>query len=415
MKVLIVGSGGREHALAWKLSHSPLAPELHAAPGNPGMAACGATVHPDVSSTAGIAELARELAVDLVVIGPEQPLVDGLADLLQADGIMAFGPHAAAARLEGSKRFSRDFMLRHGIPAATSEAFLDEESALRYLSGLASPPVVKKAGLAAGKGVTVAASHAEAAEAIRSVFLEGDAEGVVLEERLRGRELSLIGITDGRSWLPLLLAQDYKYFGEGDTGPMTGGMGAVAPAGLLSEEQRAQVDTIIVQRTLDGLRADGLEFPGVIFFGLMVTDSGVRVLEYNTRFGDPETQSVLPLLEDDLLEIIMAACRGTLAGRKLSWKPGLSAAGVVMAAPGYPDTPERGIPLTLPPAADGMHVFQAGTAMHGGQLISSGGRVLNVVAVDSTLEKALQAAYRTVEETGFEGAVWRRDIGRNLR
>ena len=414
MKVLVVGSGGREHALVWKLSQSPLVSTLYAAPGNPGMAA-HATLVPDAHGPEGITARAVELGIDLVVVGPEQPLVEGLTDRLREAGIMAFGPHAAAAQLEGSKRFSREFMLRHGVPAAASESFGDEAAALAHLETLDLPPVVKKAGLAAGKGVTVATDFEEAAEAIRTVFLDGDPDGVVLEERLHGRELSLIGITDGRHWLPLLLAQDYKYFGEGDTGPMTGGMGAVAPAALLTEEQRAQVDEEIVQRTLKGLQADGLEFAGVLFIGLMVTDAGVKVLEYNVRFGDPETQSVLPLLKSDLLDVIVAACRGDLSGRTLSWHEDRFAAGVVLAAPGYPGQPERGIPLDLPEQSGGVTVFQAGTAMEDGRLVSSGGRVLNVVGVAADIEAALGTAYRAVERTGFPGAAYRRDIGRNLR
>lgn len=413
MNVLVVGSGGREHALVWKLSQSPLLGTLYAAPGNPGMAE-HATVVPAALRTADLTALAIRLGVDLVVIGPEQPLVDGLADSLKEAGIMAFGPHAAAALLEGSKRFSRDFMLRHGIPAAASQSFLDEAGALAWLRNVDSPPVVKKSGLAAGKGVTVAETFEEAEDAVRSVFRDGDPEGVVLEERLQGRELSLLGITDGRSWLPLLMAQDYKYFGDGDTGPMTGGMGAVAPADLLSAEQQRQTDDI-VQRTLAGLQTDGLEFPGIIFIGLMVTDAGVRVLEYNVRFGDPETQSVLPLLKSDLLEVLVHACRGTLAGRTLSWHEGLHAAGVVMAAPGYPLEPERGIPLILPPEKPGTLMFHAGTATADGQLVSSGGRVLNAVGLAGSIEDALALAYAAVAETGFEGAAWRRDIGQNLR
>ena len=412
MRVLVVGAGGREHALVWKLAQSARLTRLFATPGNPGMAQ-----HAELLESSGSVQELTALAVshqiDLVVVGPEQPLVDGLVDSLRAAGIMAFGPQRAAARLEGSKAFAKDFMLRHGVPTAASATFSAEADALAWLASQAEPPVVKKSGLAAGKGVTVAGSMEEAGAAIRAVFAEPDTEGLVLEERLQGRELSLIGITDGSNWLPLLLAQDYKYFGEGDRGPMTGGMGAVAPAVLLTEEQQAEVDAHIVSRTLAGLRADNLEFAGVLFIGLMVTDQGVKVLEYNTRFGDPETQSVLPLLQTDLLEVIVAACEGELAGRSLAWRDGV-AAGVVMAAPGYPGTPERGIALQPAQANESLLVFQAGTAVRDGTLVSSGGRVLNVVGLGETMQEALRNAYRGVAETGFAGGVWRSDIGFNM-
>lgn len=413
MKVLVVGAGGREHALVWKLSSSPLLTELLAAPGNPGMAGL-ARLFPEHRSVEQLTDLAVSEQVDLVVVGPEQPLTEGLADRLREHGIRVFGPHAAAARLEGSKRFAKEFMLRHGVPTAASGQFTDEASALAWLEEQSAPPVVKKSGLAAGKGVTVSASFAEAEEAIRAVFAEPDSEGLVLEERLEGTELSLLGITDGTAWLPLLPAQDYKYFGEGDTGPMTGGMGAVAPARLLSPAQEAQVETEIVQRTLAGLRADGLTFPGIIFIGLMLTADGVKVLEYNIRLGDPETQSVLPLLATDLLQVINAACDGELAGQQLSWHD-RTAAGVVMAAPGYPGTPETGIPLAPAAEQPDLLVFHAGTSLEAGQLVSSGGRVLNVVGLADSLEAALAAAYRGVAETGFRDASFRRDIGFNLR
>ena len=412
MRVLVVGSGGREHALVWKLAQSGDVTELFATPGNPGMA-LHARLLPSGDSVKELTELAVSNKIDLVVIGPEQPLVDGLVDRLQDAGIMAFGPHRVAARLEGSKAFAKDLMLRHGVPTAASATFKNEAEALAYLATLTEPPVVKKSGLAAGKGVTVAASFAEAADAIREVFAEADSDGLVLEERLRGRELSLIGITDGRNWLPLLMAQDYKYFEEGDKGPMTGGMGAVAPALLLTDAQEAEVDEDIVGRTLAGLRADSLEFAGVLFIGLMVTDQGVKVLEYNTRFGDPETQSVLPLMETDLLEVIVAACEGNLAAQPLEWRSGV-AAGVVLAAPGYPGTPERGIEVVPAHNNERLLVFQAGTTLREGTLVSSGGRVLNVVGLGATTQEALRNAYDGVAATGFPGGVWRSDIGFNL-
>lgn len=412
MRVLVVGSGGREHALVWKLAQSDKVSRLFAAPGNPGMAdhaeLLGGNLEPD-----RLVALAVTHEVDLVVVGPEQPLVAGLVDRLREAGIMAFGPHAAAARLEGSKRFSKEFMVRHGVPTAASRAFDTEEEAVACLRDLDAPPVVKKSGLAAGKGVTVCGSMADAERAIRVAFQDPDSGGVVLEERLQGRELSLLGITDGSTWLPLELAQDYKYHGEGDTGLMTGGMGAVAPAALLTPEQQVEVEDEIVQRTLSGLRRDGLKFAGVLFIGLMVTDSGVKVLEYNVRLGDPETQAVLPLLKSDLLQVMLDACQGRLASSRLEWS-GEHAACVVMTAPGYPGTPEAGIELEPVAGNRKLHVFHAGTRLEGGRLVSSGGRVLNIVATAPSLADALQAAYAGVAGTRFAGAHWRRDIGLNL-
>ena len=274
MRVLLVGSGGREHALAWKLAQSRQLSSLYATPGNPGIAH-HATLLRSPQDPAALTELAVRHSIDLVVIGPEQPLVDGLVDRLAERGIRAFGPHKAAARLEGSKRFAKEFMARHGIPTAASEAFTEEQAALDFLSGLSEPPVVKLSGLAAGKGVTVTGSMAEARRAVQAAFARSAGDGVVIEERLSGRELSLLAITDSHTWLPLKLARDYKYLLDGDRGPMTGGMGAVAPASLLSPAEEEQISSRIVDRTLQGLRAEGLGFAGVLFIGLMVTDSGV--------------------------------------------------------------------------------------------------------------------------------------------
>lgn len=412
MKVLVVGSGGREHALAWKLAQSELVETVLAVPGNPGISGVATVLggDPDVH---GIAELAAREQVDLVVIGPEAPLVAGLADLLRERGLRVFGPGAAAARLEGSKSFAKDFMRRHGVPTGRAEAFTDEGAALEYLESLSAPPVVKMVGLAAGKGVTVAESMDEAAIAIRAAFRAAPGPGVLLEERLFGQELSLLVLTDGTAVRPLLMAQDYKQLRDGDEGPMTGGMGAVAPAQLLSPEQMNYVMDEVVGRTIAGLAADGLEFRGVLFFGLMVTADGVKVLEYNVRFGDPEAQSVLPLLRTDFVEVVTAVADGTLADIELEWSRQY-AVGVVMSAPGYPEAPRRGVPLALPAASAAVHVFHAGTAIADSQLVSNGGRVLNVVALAPTLREAIIGAYATVERVDFPGAHWRTDIGARL-
>ncbi len=409
MKVLVVGGGGREHVLAWKLAQSPLATQVIAAPGNPGISGVGSVTggKPDVR---GIVALAQSEAADLVVVGPEAPLTEGLADMLREKGIRCFGPGAAAARLEGSKAFAKDFMFRHGVPTADSRSFTSLAPALEYLNGLADVPVIKKSGLAAGKGVTVAGTMAEAEAALREAFIDDDGSGVVIEERLTGEELSLLLITDGKVARPLLLAQDYKQLGDGDTGPMTGGMGAVAPADLLSDAQWEDVRMQVIDRSLAGLQADGLEFHGVLFIGLMLTRDGVKVLEYNVRFGDPEAQSVLPLMQSDLLQLLLDTVSGRLEQSEITWS-GQVAVGVVMAAPGYPGNPESGIPLELPPSAAGVHLFHAGTAFSGDRLVSAGGRVLNVVAVADDEATAREQAYRAVRDIGFEGAIYRSDIG----
>jgi phosphoribosylamine--glycine ligase len=409
LKVLVIGSGGREHALAWKLAQSARVSQVIVAPGNPGMGGI-ATVLPCQLTPEGILDLAKSEAVDLVVIGPEAPLVAGAADLLEEAGIAVFGPRQAAARLEGSKRFSKEFMERHGVPTAAYAAFDDEAAALAWLDAQAEPPVVKESGLAAGKGVTVATTHAEAREAIRAALARPDAGGVVLEERLQGQELSLLLLVDGHTALPLLMAQDYKQAWDGDTGPMTGGMGAVAPVSLLTPAQQVLVDEFIVGRTLRGLQADGLDFRGVLFIGLMVSEGEVKVLEYNVRFGDPETQAVLPLLKTDLAELLLATTQRRLHEFTLEWHEGATAC-VVLAAPGYPGEPERGIPLGLPARRAGVYVFHAGTSMIEGRLVNSGGRVLNVVALTPDLPGAVAAAYEAVTQIDFPGGQYRTDIG----
>ncbi len=410
MKVLVIGGGGREHALAWKLGQSPQVERVIAAPGNPGMSGIG-TVYgfdPDIDE---LVEFAQQEAVDLVVIGPEAPLVAGLADRLLERGINTFGPGKAGARLEGSKAYAKEFMRRHGIPTAASEAFTDERAAFEYLGTLSEPPVVKQSGLAAGKGVTVASDMAEAEAAVRAAFRVEGNDGVLLEERIYGRELSLLLLTDGVTARQLPLAEDYKQVGDGDRGPMTGGMGAIAPADLLTDEQLDEVRTKIIAPSLAGLKADGIDYRGVLFIGLMITKTGVKVLEYNVRFGDPETQVVMPLLKSDLFELLLATSQGRLADVVPKWSD-RAAACIVMCAPGYPGKAVQGIPLSLPADEAGVHIFHAGTEFtEGGQLQCSGGRVLNVVTTGRTVEEARTVAYDAVGRIGFEGAHWRTDIG----
>ncbi len=412
MKVMLVGGGGREHALAWKLAQSPRLTALIAVPGNPGIAQLGECVSAPLTPEAllKVAQLARP---DLTVVGPEAPLVAGLTDRFEAAGFAVVGPRRQAAQLEGSKRFAKAFMTRHGISTARYQSFTSLKEALAHVEEVGAPIVVKDSNLAAGKGVTVAQTPAEARAALEAIFATPNAE-VVIEEALHGQEVSLLVLTDGEAALPLLLAQDYKQAYDGDRGPMTGGMGAVAPAPLLTPEQLEHAMTRIVQPTLRGLAAEGIVYRGVLYVGLMMTAQGPKVLEYNVRFGDPETQAVLPLLKDDLLELFLLLHAGQLTGRALNWRQQVAAC-IVMAAPGYPGNHARGIALMLPSRlGDGVTLFHAGTELAQGRLISAGGRVLNVTALGDSLADALARAYDAVKTIGFPGAHYRRDIGWRL-
>lgn len=412
MKVLVVGGGGREHALAWKLAQSERVEEIIVAPGNAGMTDVARTVEVPLTVEA-LLRLARDEAVDFTVVGPEAPLVAGVVDAFEAEGLRIFGPSAKAARLEGSKRFAKEFMARHGIPTAAFRTFRDRTAAHAYLQEVGAPIVVKDSALAAGKGVTVARTLAEAVDAVDAVFEKPAAE-VVIEEMLEGQEISLLVFTDGLAYRPMVLAQDYKQALDGDIGPMTGGMGAVAPAALLSSAQQWQTMTRVVEPTLQALNADGIAYQGVLFIGLMMTEEGAKVLEFNVRFGDPETQVVLPLLDNDLLRVLESVADRRLARLELCWT-GRKAACVVMAAPGYPGSYEKAIPITIPDdLGDDVLVFHAGTAKGDGGLVSVGGRVLNVVATADSLEAAVERAYAAADRIQFPGAHLRRDIGGRL-
>jgi phosphoribosylamine--glycine ligase len=411
LKVLLIGSGGREHALAWKLARSPRVSEVVAVPGNAGMASVARLLQ-SATDPQSLLELARAEAADLVVVGPEAPLVAGLSDLLQVNGMRVFGPTQAAARLEGSKAFAKEFMRRHGVPTAHYRTFERVDAALTYVRRHGAPVVVKDSGLAAGKGVTVAGSTEEAETAVRRVF-ERPSARVVLEERLEGQEISFLVFTDGNAWRPMPIAQDYKQAEDGDLGEMTGGMGAVAPVELLDEATRAVVERDIVERTLAGLREDGIPYRGVLYFGIMLTVAGPRLLEYNVRFGDPETQVVMPLLADDLVDIVDSVIDGRLDETRVRWSNACAAC-VVMSAPGYPGPYRRGVPLRVFESDDRQLLFHAGTASGESGLVSSGGRVLNVVAVASDLAGAVASAYEGVSRVEFPGAHYRHDIGSRL-
>ena len=397
MNVLLVGSGGREHALAWKLAQSPLLGELHAAPGNPGIAALG-VCHPLRSDDPdALLGLCREVAIDLVVVGPEAPLVAGLADHLRHAGIAVFGPSSAAARIEGSKSFAKSVMQVAGVPTA------------KALGEARAPCVIKADGLAAGKGVFVCRTQEEVADALARAREHGEA--IVVEELLEGEEVSLFALCDGAEALPLAPAQDFKRLLDGDEGPNTGGMGSYSPVPSLSPEQAADLVESVHRPVLRSLAARGTPFQGLLYAGLMLTDAAPRVLEFNCRFGDPETQAILPRLEGDLLEALAAAAEGTLAGVELAAGPE-AAVTIVLAASGYPDRPERGVPLDgiADAEAEGALVFHAGTALRDGSLVSAGGRVLNVTGVGASVADAREQAYRAVDRIEFAGVQYRHDV-----
>ena len=413
MDVMVVGGGGREHALAWKLAQSALVDKVYCAPGNPGMRDTEAvSIQPDAAER--LAAFAQARQIDLTVVGPEAPLCAGIADVFQAHGLRVFGPSAAAARLEGSKTFAKDFMARHGIPTGAAETFTDATAACGYIRRLGAPLVVKADGLAAGKGVFVAATEAEAIAAVDACFsgrFGAAGRAVLVEECLVGEEASILALTDGRTILPLASSQDHKRVGVGDTGPNTGGMGAYSPAPVVDEVLWAEIRSRILDRFLAGCNADGLDYRGVIYAGVMVTASGPKVLEFNVRFGDPETQAVLPRLESDLAEAMLAVTERRLAGTELRWTPD-PAVCVVMAAAGYPGTYRRGCPITGIEAAEatGALVFHAGTDRQDGQLVTAGGRILGVTATGNTIQAAAANAYRAVDCIQWQGCQFRCDI-----
>ncbi len=414
-----MGGGGREHALAWKLAQSPSLTTLYAAPGNPGIAQHARTVPLDIDDHAAVGAFCRAHAVSLVVIGPEAPLVAGLADALRRDGVAVFGPSAAAARLEGSKGFAKDLCQRSGIPTARYVRTASLEEARRAVLAFQAPFVLKADGLAAGKGVVIAETLAEAELALADLFAGPGGAEVVIEEYLHGEEVSVFALTDGTRILPFGSAQDHKRVGDGDTGPNTGGMGAYAPAPVLTPELCERVYSQIIAPTVDTLRADGNPYVGALYAGVMLTASGPRLIEYNCRFGDPECQVLMMLYRGDLAALLLRCAQGELddAPAPDAHFASRSALTVVVAAKGYPGQPRLGGRVELGGAEDGgAVVFQAGTRREGDHLVASGGRVLAVTATGDTLPEARDAAYRAVERIGFADGFWRRDIGwRELR
>ena len=415
--VLLVGGGGREHALAWKLAQSPRLGRLLAAPGNPGIAAHARCVAVKDTAIDALVDLARAERPDLVVVGPEVPLALGLGDRLRAAGFAVFGPGAAAARLESSKAFAKDLMARHGIPTARFGIFRDAAAARRYCRDLGAPLVVKADGLAAGKGVTVCRDLDEADRALARCFEErafGDSGlTVVVEELLEGEEASFFALADGEGVLPLVAAQDHKTVFDGDRGPNTGGMGAYSPAPVVDAAMQERIMAEVVRPVIAAMAKEGAPYTGVLFVGLMITREGPKVIEFNCRFGDPECQAIVPRLEADLLALLEAAATGGGLPAALSWSPQASVC-VVMASAGYPGAYETGRPITGIEAAGtlpGVTVFHAGTARADGALVTAGGRVLGVQALGGDVAAAIAAAYAAVERIRFDGAHYRRDIG----
>ncbi|MFK0688371.1 phosphoribosylamine--glycine ligase [Mesorhizobium sp. IMUNJ 23033] len=415
MNVLLLGSGGREHALAWKIAASPLLTKLYASPGNPGIGREAELVKLDIADHSAVAAFCQEKKIDLVVVGPEGPLVAGIADDLRAWGIRVFGPSKAAARLEGSKGFTKDLCARYDIPTAAYGRFGDLVSARAYVEKTGAPIVIKADGLAAGKGVTVAMTLDEALAALDACF-DGSfgAAGaeVVVEEFLTGEEASFFCLCDGTTALPFGTAQDHKRVGEGDTGPNTGGMGAYSPAPVMTPDMVERTMREIIEPTMHGMAELGAPFAGILFAGLMITDKGPKLIEYNTRFGDPECQVLMMRLKDDLLVLLNAAVDSQLAHSSVRWHDE-AALTVVMAARGYPGTPEKGSVIRgLDEAAsDGAQIFHAGTAINGGALVANGGRVLNVTATGATVGEAQKRAYAALDRIDWPQGFCRRDIG----
>ena len=419
MKILVIGSGGREHAIVRALKKSPRATDIYVLPGNGGISADAVCVPGSATDVAGAVDFAREIGADFAVVTPDDPLCLGMADALEHIGVPVFGPSKAAAQIEGSKVFAKGLMRKYGIPTAACEVFDDFEAALAYVDAAPLPIVVKADGLALGKGVTVAQTREEARSAVRAamcerVFGESGAR-LVIEEYLEGPEVSVLSFTDGHALVPMVSSMDHKRALDGDLGPNTGGMGAVAPNPWYTPEIAAECMERIFLPTMRAMNAEGRTFRGCLYFGLMLTKDGPKVIEYNCRFGDPETQVVLPLLDTDLLEIMEATAAGRLAEVDIRWKPG-SACCVILASGGYPKAYKKGLPISgleengqLP--GEPAEVFHAGTKLESGRYYTNGGRVLGITATASSLEEAVSRAYAAADRISFEGLHRRGDIG----
>lgn len=413
MKLLLIGSGGREHTLAWKLAKSEKVEKIFVAPGNGGTAIENKCENVNINDIDQLVVFAKENKIDLTVVGPEDPLTKGITDKFKAAGLKIFGPDAKGAQLEGSKSFSKDFMKKYGVKTAEYATFTEVEAAKAYLQNCSYPIVIKADGLAAGKGVVISETKESALETIDSFMIsdifKGAGKKVVIEEFLDGVEASILSITDGKTIVPFISAKDHKQIFDGDKGPNTGGMGVLAPNPFVTEEVLKDFEDNISANTLLGIQEEGFDFKGIIFFGLMITKKGTYLLEYNVRMGDPETQSVLTLMESDLLELIEAAMDERLNEIQLKWNTGVCV-NVVLASKGYPGDFVKGYEISIDPTVK-ENVFLAGAKLDGGVLKTNGGRVLSVVGVGSTVEEAREDAYKKIEFVDFEGKYYRTDIG----
>jgi phosphoribosylamine--glycine ligase len=417
MKILVVGGGGREHAIVWKLSQSVKKPEIHCAPGNGGIASLAVCVPIRATDVSAMVAYAKKERFDLVVVAPDDPLALGMVDRLEEAGIRAFGPNAAAARIEASKVFAKDLMKKYGIPTSGYRVFDSPGAALTHLAGCEYPTVVKADGLALGKGVIICRTEEEAKAAVHRIMVErafGEAGArVIVEDYIEGPEVTVLCFVDGTHMVPMVSSQDHKPVFDGDRGPNTGGMGTFAPTPKYTPEVEDEVARTILLPTVKAMALEGIPFKGVLYFGLMLTKDGPRVLEYNARFGDPETQAVLPLLTTDLIDIMEATIDGRLDAMQVQWEQG-AAVCVVMASGGYPGAYEKGYEITGLDALgskDGTIVFHAGTRVEDGRTLTAGGRVLGVTAVARDIAAAREKAYAAVERIRFTGAHYRRDIG----
>ena len=414
MKILIIGSGGREHAITWKVCQSPKAEKVFVLPGNPGTSQIATNVEGvSVDNRQDLIGFCKMNQVDLVIVGPEIPLADGLVDSLSDAGIRCFGPKQAAAQIEASKSFAKDFMARHNIPTARYATFNHLDEALDYLNKVDYPIVIKASGLAAGKGVILPETDDEARATLEDVLAKkvfGDAgTEVIIEERMTGQEVSLMAFTDGTTVVPMVSAQDHKRLLDGDEGPNTGGMGAYAPAPIFTSQLLKEAVEKVLQPAVDGLRIEGRKFVGVLYAGLMLTSDGIRVLEFNCRFGDPETQVVLPLLETDLIEVAEACIDGRLHEVDVQWKNG-AAVCVVLASKGYPEKSEKGQVVSFGELPEDMICFHAGTKQNGMDVITAGGRVFGLTAWSSDIASAVQKVYAKIDKVTFDGMKYRKDI-----
>lgn len=419
MKILVVGGGGREHAIVWKLAQSSRVEKIYCAPGNGGTAQIAQNIPAKATDLEAVRDFALSESIDLVFVAPDDPLAMGMVDFLERYGIRAFGPRAAAARIEASKSYAKDLMKKYNIPTAAYEIFTDMEAALAYVERCELPVVIKADGLALGKGVIIAEAREEALKAVKEMMSDGvfgtAGRTIVVEEFLRGPELTVLAFADGKTVKAMVSSRDHKRALDGDMGLNTGGMGAIAPGADLTEEQQREMHELIFQPTIDAMRAEGSPFAGVIYFGLMLTAAGPKVIEYNARFGDPETQVVLPLLETDFVDIIDACIDGKLDQLEINWSDRCACV-VVMASGGYPGKYETGkiisgLESAVKPGDDAI-IFHAGTSSDGNVVITSGGRVLGVTALADSRDKAIDKAYEIVGRISFDNCHYRRDIGR---